>query len=63
MADRKLTDVSTVINSTDSDFLILIQSNAVKKIALSNINTGLTEERVNQLIDAKLPRSAEEVQY
>lgn len=63
MADKKLTDVSIASSSSDLDYVILIQSNSVKKIALSNIKTGLTEERVNQLIDAKLPRSAEEVQY
>lgn len=30
---------------------------------LSGKPTILTEERVNQLIDAKIPESAEEVQY
>lgn len=40
MADKKLTDVTQAISANDNDFLVLLQSNVVKKIALTALQLG-----------------------
>lgn len=59
MADKKLTEVTTASSSNSNDFVVLIQSNAVKKIELSKLNAGISEEKVNN----KIPPSAEGEYY
>lgn len=59
MADKKLTEVTTATSSNSNDFVVLIQSNAVKKIELSKLNVGISEEKVNN----KIPPSAEGEYY
>lgn len=49
MADKKLTEVTTATSSNSNDFVVLIQSNAVKKIELSKLNVGISEERITQI--------------
>ena len=63
MADKKLTEVTTATSSNSNDFVVLIQSNAVKKIELSKLNVGISEERITQIVDDKIPPSAEGEYY
>ena len=67
MADKKLTEVTTASSSNSNDFVVLIQSNAVKKIELSKLNVGISEERVTQIVEEKvndkIPTSAEGEYY
>ena len=67
MADKKLTEVTTATSSNSNDFVVLIQSNAVKKIELSKLNAGISEERITQIAEAKvnnkIPPSAEGEYY
>mgnify|MGYP004492724207 CR=1 FL=1 len=67
MADKKLTEVTTATNSSSDDFVVLIQSNAVKKIELSKLNVGISEERITQIVETKvnekIPSSAEGEYY
>ena len=67
MADKKLTEVTTATNSSSDDFVVLIQSNAVKKIELSKLNVGISEERITQIVEnkvnEKIPSSAEGEYY
>lgn len=51
MADKKLTEVTTATSSNSNDFVVLIQSNAVKKIELSKLNVGISEERITQIVE------------
>lgn len=66
MADKKLTEVTTATSSNSNDFVVLIQSNTVKKIELSKLNVGISEERITQIVEEKvndkIPPSAE-VEY
>lgn len=67
MADKKLTEVTTATSSNSNDFVVLIQSNAVKKIELSKLNVGISEERITQIVEKKvndnIPPSAEGEYY
>lgn len=67
MADKKLTEVTTATNSSSDDFVVLIQSNAVKKIELSKLNVGISEERITEIVETKvnekIPPSAEGEYY
>lgn len=67
MADKKLTEVTTASSSNSNDFVVLIQSNAVKKIELSKLNVGISEERITQIVETKvnekIPSSAEGEYY
>lgn len=67
MADKKLTEVTTATSSNSNDFVVLIQSNAVKKIELSKLNVGISEERITQIVEEKvnekIPPSAEREYY
>lgn len=67
MADKKLTEVTTATSSNSNDFVVLIQSNAVKKIELSKLNVGISEERITQIVEEKvnekIPQSAEGEYY
>lgn len=67
MADKKLTEVTTATSSNSNDFVVLIQSNAVKKIELSKLNVGISEERITQIVEEKvndkIPSSAEGEYY
>ena len=67
MADKKLTEVTTATSSNSNDFVVLIQSNAVKKIELSKLNGGISEERITQIVEEKvndkIPPSAEGEYY
>lgn len=54
MADKKLTEVTTATSSNSNDFVVLIQSNAVKKIELSKLNVGISEERITQIVEEKV---------
>ena len=67
MADKKLTEVTTASSSSSNDFVVLIQSNAVKKIELSKLNVGISEERITQIVEEKvnnkIPQSAEGEYY
>lgn len=67
MADKKLTEVTTATRSNSNDFVVLIQSNAVKKIELSKLNIGISEERITQIVEEKvndkIPTSAEGEYY
>jgi uncharacterized protein YpmB len=67
MADKKLTEVTTASSSNSNDFVVLIQSNAVKKIELSKLNVGISEERITQIVEEKvndkIPPSAEGKYY
>lgn len=67
MADKKLTEVTTASSSNSDDFVVLIQSNAVKKIELSKLNAGISEERITQIVEEKvnnkIPQSAEGEYY
>ena len=54
MADEKLTEVTTATSSNSNDFVVLIQSNAVKKIELSKLNVGISEERITQIVEEKV---------
>lgn len=67
MADKKLTEVTTASSSSSDDFVVLIQSNAVKKIELSKLNAGISEERITQIVEEKvnnkIPQSAEGEYY
>lgn len=67
MADKKLTEVTTATNSNSDDFVVLIQSNAVKKIELSKLNVGISEERITEIVETKvnekIPSSAEGEYY
>lgn len=67
MADKKLTEVTTATNSSSDDFVVLIQSNAVKKIELSKLNAGISEERITEIVETKvnekIPSSAEGEYY
>lgn len=67
MADKKLTEVTTATNSSSDDFVVLIQSDAVKKIELSKLNVGISEERITEIVETKvnekIPSSAEGEYY
>lgn len=67
MADKKLTEVTTATNSSSDDFVVLIQSNAVKKIELSKLNVGISEEMITEIVETKvnekIPPSAEGEYY
>ena len=67
MADKKLTEVTTATSSNSNDFVVLIQSNAVKKIELSKLNVGISKERITQIVEEKvydkIPPSAEGEYY
>lgn len=67
MADKKLTEVTTASSSNSNDFVVLIQSNAVKKIELSKLNVGISEERITEIVETKvnekIPSSAEGEYY
>lgn len=54
MADKKLTEVTTASSSNSNDFVVLIQSNTVKKIELSKLNVGISEERITQIVEEKV---------
>lgn len=67
MADKKLTEVTTASSSNSNDFVVLIQSNAFKKIELSKLNVGISEERITEIVETKvnekIPSSAEGEYY